>query len=458
MRRLPLVLSLSLLIVLGLLALASAAGAAMPPNGSWTWLTPYVDSNAHAYRAIAPGAGFSFYVAGDDWSGQWVVTRVDTGADDEGSTYWSDTRLGPDGTGANASFLATDGSKNLYAVGRDNTHGGDIYTVKYANAQDPTVLWWKSWDGPKHLSDWPFAIAVTKAGDVYVAGRTGKAGGYDDAVLLKYSAAGKLKWKYIMSTTLYDAFNDVGVDSSGNAYVTGIRAGTMGSAQMVTLKIDPTGHKVWQRSIIGLGISYSGDYLKVKGSAVYVAGDLNKYWAYPVAAKYSLAGKRIWAWTDSRYISTVDGMAVDTKGRMVLIGTFDVDLGSGDFTTGYLYVVAADGSDLTASAMLYADYGPPNQYGVIPHKVVVDSTNTIYIAGEWHTNLAGTEGNALVARIPSIDTPLWSGIDKIWRYDGPASGVDAFWGLLIQPGNGTFAVGTENTGTGAKAIADQIAP
>ena len=141
----------------------------------------------------------------------------------------------------------------------------------------------------------------------------------------------------------------------------------------------------------------------------------------------------------------------------MLSGTFDVNLGSGDFTTGWLDVVAADGKDLAASAMLYADYGPGAQYGLIPRKVVVDPVdNTMYVAGEWHTNHAGTEGNALVARIPPIETPLWSGIDQIWRYDGPSTGVDAFYGLMIQPHNGTFAVGTEMTGTGAKAIAHRV--
>ncbi len=463
MRRISLTRSLSTLVVLGLLALgllalAPVAGAALPPAGDWAWTTPYAPvSGPHAFRAATAGPGFSFYTAGDDWSGQWIVNRVDTGADSEGSTYWTDTRTGPDGNGASASFLATDRTKNLYVVGQDKTHGGDIFLVKYSPAG--AVLWQKSWDGPAHLDDWPQGLAVTAGGTVFIAGRIGKTAGYDDAVLLKYSAAGRLLWKYVMATTLYDSFEGVAVDGTGNAYVTGLRNATVGSSTMVTLKVDPNGHKVWQRSIAGLGIYYSGEFIKLKGTAVYVAGTLNKWATWPVVAKYSLAGKRAYAWTPGGYVDSVDDMTVDAKGRVVLIGTFGVNLGGGDdITTSWVDVLAADGSDRIASGMYYADYGVGNRYPIFFHDVAVDADGSIYCAGEWRTNAASTEGNALVARIPSPDAGLGFSMDKIWRFDGQASGIDSFWGLMIKKADGTYAVGTEWTGTGAKAFAHRIQP
>ena len=133
----------------------------MPTEGSWAWSYPYVPAGGpHAFRAVTAGPGFSFYAAGDDWSSQWVVNRVDCGADTEGFTDWTDTRTGPDGAGASAMFIATDRAKNLYVVGTDQTHGGDIYLVKYD--PDGTVLWQKSWDGPTHLADRPEGLAVTR--------------------------------------------------------------------------------------------------------------------------------------------------------------------------------------------------------------------------------------------------------------------------------------------------------
>ena len=459
MRRLSLVLSTLALVVLGLLALAPVAGAAMPPDGTWAWSLPYVPAaGPHAFRAITGGTGFSFYTLGDDWSSEWVVNRVDTAADGEGSTDWTDTRIGPAGsTGAEASFLGTDRAKNLYVVGTDTTHGGDIYLVKYAPGPDLKVLWEKSWDGPKHFADAPHGIAVTASGNVFVAGTMGKAAGYDDAVLLKYDSAGRLKWKYVVSTARYDSFEAIALDSRGNAYVTGQRNGDVGVATMVTVKVDPYGHRVWQRAIAGLGVSYTGDFIKVKGSAVYVAGILYKWADWPVVAKYSLAGKFAWAWTPSSPIDRVAGMTVDAKGRVVLVGTFDTTLGPDALTTAWVDMLAADGRSLTASGMYFADYGATS-YPVIFHDVALDGSGNIYLAGEWWTNSGGTEGNALVARIGSPDLPgATFQMEKIWRLDGPASGVDQFWGLLRQS-DGFYAVGTEHTGLGWQAIAHRLDP
>ena len=202
MRRLTLTTLLGVLVATGLLcsagllASAPAAQAARPPEGDWAWSYPYVPADGpHAFRAVTAGPGFSLYTAGDSWTSQWVVNRVDCSADSEGYTEWTDTRTGPDGAGASAMFIATDKAKNLYVAGTDTTSAGDIYLVKYA--PDGTVLWQKSWDGPVHLADRPFGLAVTPTGTVYVAGTIGKDSGYDDAVLLRYTTAGKLKWKYV---------------------------------------------------------------------------------------------------------------------------------------------------------------------------------------------------------------------------------------------------------------------
>ena len=334
---------------------------------------------------------------------------------------------------------------------------GDIYLVKYS--PDGAVLWQKSWDGPAHLADSPSGLAVTPTGTVYVAGTTGKAAGYDDAVLLKYTTAGKLKWKYVVTTARYDTFAAVAADAKGNAYVTGQTGGNVGVGTMVTVKVDTYGKRVWQRSISGLGISYSGRFIKVKGSAVYVGGELYKWHTWPVAAKYSLTGKRLYAWTPGGHVSTVDDMTVDAKGRVVLVGTFQTNLGGGDLTTAWVDLLKADGSELTASGMYWADYGPGAAYPIVFNDVAVDPDGSLYLAGEWYTNPSGSEGNALVARIPSVDLPgATFQMDKIWRWDGQATGRDGFWGMLVQPGNGIFAVGTGHQGDGWKAVAHRVQP
>ena len=121
-------------------------------------------------------------------------------------------------------------------------------------------------------------------------------------------------------------------------------------------------------------------------------------------------------------------------------------------------MLKADGSGLTASGMYWADYSPA-AYPIVFNDVAVDPGGNLYLAGEWYTNTSGTEGNALVARIPSVDLPgATFQMDMIWRFDGQATGRDQFWGMLVQPGNGIYAVGTEHAGDGWKAVAHRLQP
>jgi len=149
-------------------------------------------------------------------------------------------------------------------------------------------------------------------------------------------------------------------------------------------------------------------------------------------------------------------MAVDGKGRIVIVGSFEVSLNPDMTSTAYLDVFAANGSGLTASAMFYSDFGAPNQYAARFNKVVVDSVGNMYCAGAWETDGTGVAGNAIVVRFPSIDSSPWSGADRIWRYDGPASGVDEFYTLLRVSESAVYAAGMRMTGGGSQGIADRI--
>ena len=432
-----------------LLSLAPAAGAANPPEGTWEWAAPYTSAEtADGFQLLARGPEGSVYVVGDTGNWYWVVSRVDTAT---GAEVWSQRTLLPT-MDLKPEAVASDRQRNLIVAGRCTAASQDIYIVKYSPSG--TVLWKKRWSGPANLDDHVLSVAIGKAGDVYVAGTIGKPVGYDDAVLLRYDAGGHLKWKYVMATSLYDSFEEVACDAYGNAYLTGERAGTMGSAQMVTLKVDRSGHLVWRRTISGLGVSYTGGHLRVKGSAVYVSGELYRHDKWPIVAKYSLAGKKIWERTDNNELGTIDDMAVDGQGRIVIVGGVETTILSTALWTAYLEVFGVDGA-LSASTTFCFEAGPSLGYAARFNKVVVDSAGTMYCAGGWDTNAAGTEGNAIVVRVPAIESPGWNGVDKVWRYDGPASGVDEFYGLLRLSDTEIFAAGSRHTVSGNRGIAER---
>jgi hypothetical protein len=432
---------------------ASPAFALNPPEGDWQWTAPYAAADpVGRFQTLTPGPAGSVYVAGDAWATQWVVSRVDTAA---GAELWSRTTRGPQDLGASPQAAAGDRAGNLIVAGHAETGNDDIYVVKYKPSGD--VQWQKSWAGPDNLSDRAWSVAVDRAGNALVAGEIGRPGGYSDAVLLKYDPAGRLKWKYVLATPLFDRFAQVACDGAGNAYVTGIRAGSMESAEMVTLKVNAYGRRVWMRTIRGLGVSYDGMHLRVKGDAVYVAGALYKNGMWPIVAKYTLAGRLVWERADGNSLQSVDDMAVDSKGRVVTVGSFRASLvASNVVTTAFVYVYAADGRSLWASAMYYMDLGPTTRYPARFNKVVLDSTDAMYCAGGWDTSGTGAEANAIVVRFAPLDVAGWNA-EKVWRYDGPASGIDEFLGLLRVSDTEIVAAGTRITGGGAQGILDRLA-
>ena len=100
------------------------------------------------------------------------------------------------------------------------------------------------------------------------------------------------------------------------------------------------------------------------------------------------------------------------------------------------------------SALIYGDFDTDLKYPMDIAKVVVDSAGRIYCAGIMYTSATYLEANAVVVRFPSTDTTPWTGADAIWRYDGPASGVDEFQGLLRASDTAIYASGYRRVGGG----------
>src|SRR5262249_11888968 len=79
---------------------------------------------------------------------------------------------GPGDLNDYAQDIAVDNSGNVYVTGSTTTSDGtsDFLTIKYD--LDGRKLWEASYDGPAHRDDVPEHIALDRAGNVFVAGRT----------------------------------------------------------------------------------------------------------------------------------------------------------------------------------------------------------------------------------------------------------------------------------------------
>ena len=141
--------------------------------------------------------------------------------------------------------IAPDGSGNSYVTGSfngtvsfgsisltNNSLFGDIFIAKYDAAGN--VLWAKSAGGTN--SDGGIGIGVDGSGNSYVTGyfratasfgsTTLTSSGLSNAFVAKYDAAGNVMWAKRAGGTGSDNGNDISADGSGNSYVTGIFSGT----------------------------------------------------------------------------------------------------------------------------------------------------------------------------------------------------------------------------------------
>ena len=146
--------------------------------------------------------------------------------------------------------IALDDNGNIYAAGplvgsrtfgasSDNvtvTSNGltDTFVVKLDN--DGHALWGKALGGAS--DDFPGAVAVDSAGNVFVTGSFAQSAtigsetlisaGSDDVHVSKLSTDGQVQWSRRAGGSSFDSAFGIGVDSEGNAYFTGNFSGTMG--------------------------------------------------------------------------------------------------------------------------------------------------------------------------------------------------------------------------------------
>ncbi|MFT3909307.1 MAG: gliding motility-associated C-terminal domain-containing protein [Ferruginibacter sp.] len=171
-----------------------------------------------------------------DGSRQWATYYGGTGRD-EGIDCTSDASGNIYMTGATTSttVIASGGFQNVYGGGAPN---GDAYLVKFSPTG--TRLWGTYYGGTS--SDAGYSCVVDHAGDVYMAGEAHSSGlgfggfsntingFFDEAILVKFSAAGARIWATYYGGEWDDAAYSCAVDQSDNVYIAGSTASATGIA------------------------------------------------------------------------------------------------------------------------------------------------------------------------------------------------------------------------------------
>lgn len=91
------------------------------------------------------------------------------------------------------------------------------------------------------------AIALDKAGNIYVAGTAKDLDTLEDIITIKYDSNGNQLWvaRYNGPGNGWDVARGLAVDTNGNVYVTGSSLGLGTDSDIVTIRYDANGNQVW---------------------------------------------------------------------------------------------------------------------------------------------------------------------------------------------------------------------
>jgi hypothetical protein len=133
--------------------------------------------------------------------------------------------------GGAAKAIAVDALGNVLVTGYSEAPGydnADYTTVKYT--PEGKQLWARRYNGPENGWDNPSALAVDGQGNVYVTGGVLGIGKKYESATIKYSPEGRRLWlrRYRASATEDYSPRSLALDSQGNVYITG-RAGLPGT-------------------------------------------------------------------------------------------------------------------------------------------------------------------------------------------------------------------------------------
>jgi hypothetical protein len=244
-----------------------------------------------------------------------------------------------------ASAVAVDASDNVFVTGRSQPSNfvyPDYVTIKYSSAGVP--LWTNRYNGPGNANDLATAIVVDGSGNVIVTGQSQGVGTSYDYATIKYSGAGVPLW-----TNRYngppgnnqDVAHGVAVDGSNNVFVTGGSVSISGYPDFdyATIAYSSAGVALWTNRYNGpgnnddtamaVGVDGSGNVFVTGWSGGSSGSD------YATVA-YSGAGVPLWT---NRYNGpansgdTAAALAVDGSGNVVVTGSSYPDYATIKYST-----------------------------------------------------------------------------------------------------------------------------
>ena len=360
-------------------------------DGAQQWVTEYdgpMRGNDYAMAVAADAAG-NVYVTGasEVFMSSWAYDYATVKYDPDGNELWVARYENDRDAGADA--VSVDGAGNVYVTGS----GG---TVKYDGMGNQ--LWAAVHDWGFPLSSGPISLALDAAGSVFIAGTRweflfGEEIMFDqDYSAIKYDSDGNELWvaQYEGPSQGDDNVSGLGVDPSGNVYVTGKSEGDGTGDDYATVKYDSDGNQLWVARYDGPDQGEdAAEALVLDGAGnALVTGTVSLEGGRDFATvKYDPAGTQLWVATYNGPRKGRDkavALAVNPSGHAAVTGMSYARFRYGGPEQGVLHddpdvatlVYDMGGNQLWEAA--YSGEGPGYDRA---EKILLDDAGNVYVTG-----------------------------------------------------------------------------
>lgn len=330
-----------------------------------------------------------------------------------GRRVWARTYNDPADMIDDFSAATTDKRGDLVAVGVGNGSNttSNILVAKYAPGGKR--LWVRLFDDPSTAAEYASYVRTDAFGNVFVAG--GNFGSGSETILVKYSRAGVRKWvRHYSGGGMGSSVGGMGLDGAGNVYLAGTHEDATGAADMLTLKYNPAGRRLWARTW------NSADNLYDVAQAMAVARDGSSYAAgytststtgRATVLKYGRNGGLKWA---RAYAppggASYEGIALLHGGDIALGGVVDTNGSDG---------LIARLSPRGATRWVRAFNGPANSSDDL-ERLTVSPAGAIYLAGSTYSPT--TSYDIVTVKYTGTGTFVW---DKVYDAAGASDQQNA---------------------------------